>query len=74
MQQLGAALRYGSSLSPRERELVTLHVAGRAGNAYEIGAHRLFGEQAGLTNDEVRVCAPGEVPPVTDPRERRSCH
>lgn len=69
VQQLGAALRYGSSLSPRERELVTLYIAGRAGSAYEIGAHRLLGAQAGLTTDEVRVCAAGGLPPVTDARE-----
>lgn len=70
VQQLGAALRYGSSLSPRERELVTLLVGGRGGSAYEIGAHGRLGAQAGLTGDEVRVCAAGDVPPVTDPRER----
>lgn len=49
---------------------MTLQVAGRAGSAYEIGAHRLLGAQAGLTDHEARACALGEVPPVTDPREQ----
>lgn len=69
VQQLGARLRYGSSLTARERELVTLFVAGRAKNAYEIGAHRRLAEQAGLTMDEIDRCASGVPPLLTDPRE-----
>lgn len=69
VQQLGASLRYSSSLTPRERELVTLFVAGRAGNAYEIGAHRRLAEQAGLLADEVEHCAAGLPPVLDEPRE-----
>lgn len=53
VQRLGAALRYGSVLPPRAREIATLLVAHHCGSAYEWSAHAVHGARAGLSDDEI---------------------
>jgi alkylhydroperoxidase family enzyme len=45
----------GGSLSARNREMVILRVAHRAGSAYEWHHHVLRGREAGLADDEIEV-------------------
>ena len=49
---LGTAVRFGSGLTPRAREIATLAVAAHSGSAYELYAHERLGRQAGLTAAE----------------------
>ncbi len=43
----------GSSLPPRERELVILRMGWNCRSGYEFGQHRRMGQEAGLTLEEV---------------------
>lgn len=52
----------GSSLAPRQRELVVLRVAHLTASRYEWGHHVLRGRAAGLTDDDIaRVRAGGDA-------------
>jgi alkylhydroperoxidase family enzyme len=53
IQALGAALRYGSALPARAREIATLLVAHRCDSAYEWAAHAAHGRAVGLTESEI---------------------
>lgn len=70
VQNLGAQLRYASALTPRERELATLLVAGHDDCAYELYAHRRLAAAAGIAPETIEALAAGQVPPLADTREQ----
>src|ERR1700724_4819778 len=49
LQELGAAIRFRTELTPRTREMAILVVAQAWDSAYEQAAHELIGHDAGLT-------------------------
>lgn len=53
LQELGAAVRYRTALTPRQREIATLTVAHRCDSAYEWQAHAGHGRAAGLDQEEI---------------------
>jgi 4-carboxymuconolactone decarboxylase len=70
LQQLGAAIRYETSLSGRIREMAILAVAAEWDSAFERYAHEPVGRAAGLTDAEVVALRSGEVPQLADDAER----
>ena len=54
---LGSYLLWRSPLPERQREIVILRTAWRAGSEYEFGQHRVIGGRAGLTAAEVDALA-----------------
>lgn len=73
-QQLGAAIRYRTSLSERIREMAILTVAAHCDSAFERYAHELVGRDIGLTEAELSMIRAENVLPLTDPRERVAIH
>ncbi|TDV56439.1 carboxymuconolactone decarboxylase family protein [Actinophytocola oryzae] len=71
VQEVGARIRYGLSLTDRERELATLLVAGRVGSSYELAAHTRLAAAAGVDEAAITALRAGELPEVGDERERR---
>jgi 4-carboxymuconolactone decarboxylase len=69
LQRLGAAVRYGTALSDRVREMAILVVAAREDSAFEREAHEAVGRSVGLTEDEVTALRAGQLPRLTDPEE-----
>jgi 4-carboxymuconolactone decarboxylase len=69
LQRLGAAVRYGSTLSDRVREMAILVVAAREDSAFERESHEAVGRAVGLTEDEIRALREGRIPPLADPEE-----
>ena len=69
VQGLGSALRFGTALSDRERELAILLVAADWQSAFEREAHEALGRTAGLTDYEIATLATGAAPPLSDARE-----
>ena len=59
LQELGSAIRYGTGLTARVRELAILAVAADTGCAFEQYAHERIGRAAGLDDDEVAALAGG---------------
>lgn len=73
LQQLGAAIRFESHLTPRERELAILLVAHERSSAFEWYAHERVGRAVGVTQSELdSIRSTGVVEP-NDPRERAVC-
>jgi 4-carboxymuconolactone decarboxylase len=70
LQALGVALRYGSSLAPRVREMAVLAVAAAWDSTFEREAHEAVGRHVGLTEDELAALRDGAVPALADPVER----
>ncbi len=70
VQAVGARIRYGSTLSDRERELVTLLVAGALRSGYELAAHRRLAAAAGVAAAEIETLAAGRAPDGRTDRER----
>ncbi len=70
LQELGAALRFRTAFTARERELATLAVAAHQRSDYEWYAHERIGRGAGLTEDELAALRAGRRPALADPRER----
>jgi len=70
LQELGAAIRYRSSLTARIRELAILAVAAHWDSAFERYAHEAVGRAAGLTDVELRSLRVGEQPRLDDPAEQ----
>ncbi len=70
LQALGAAVRYGSGLSDRIREMAILAVSARWGCDYELYAHEAVGRHIGLSADELAALRAGGVPELLDPAER----
>lgn len=71
LQQLGSAIRYGTSLSARIREIAILMVAQATGSAFEAWAHEPVGRAAGLTDAELKALARGDFT-SPDPVEQAS--
>ncbi|MER7922360.1 carboxymuconolactone decarboxylase family protein [Streptomyces sp. NPDC096057] len=70
VQALGAAVRYGSVLSDRAREMAILAVAAHWNSPFERAAHEAVGRTAGLTEPELAALRAGTVPELGDPAER----
>jgi 4-carboxymuconolactone decarboxylase len=70
LQELGAALRFRTSVTRRERELATLVVAAHWRSDYEWYAHERIGRQAGLTEKELTALRIGRDPVLSALRER----
>src|SRR5262249_2888681 len=62
--------RFGSSLTPRAREIATLAVAAHSGSEYELYAHEVLGRQAGLTAAECAALRGQQDPGLADPAEQ----
>jgi 4-carboxymuconolactone decarboxylase len=69
LQELGAAIRFGTKLTPRIRELAILVVAQAWDSGYEQVSHELIGRDAGLTEPELDALREGEDPKFADPQE-----
>src|SRR3954471_6609619 len=70
LQDLGAALRFRTSFTRREREIATLVVAAALRSDYEWYAHERLGRRAGLTDGELTALREGREPTLADARER----
>jgi 4-carboxymuconolactone decarboxylase len=69
LQHLGSAIRYGTALSDRVRELAVLVVAAHWDSAFERESHEAVGRAAGLTEAELEALREGAQPPLDDPEE-----
>lgn len=70
LQELGAAIRFRTSLTPRIREMAILVVAQAWDSAYERFSHEPIGRDAGLTEPEIEALSAGADPAFADERER----
>ncbi len=70
LQELGAAIRFRTSLTPRIREMAILVVARAWDSAYERSSHELLGRDAGLTDPEIEALRAGTDPGFADEQER----
>jgi 4-carboxymuconolactone decarboxylase len=68
LQKLGSAVRFGSALSDRERELAILVVASHWKSAFEQAFHEAVGAAVGLSQEEMIAVASGE--PIITANER----
>jgi len=50
-------IMFGSSLSPRDREIAILRIGWLCQSGYEFGQHILMGQEAGLSDDEIKAIA-----------------
>jgi 4-carboxymuconolactone decarboxylase len=69
VQALGAAVRYETTLTSRERELAILVVAAHWDSAFERDAHEAVGRAAGLHDAEIAAVRAGGIPDLDDARE-----
>ncbi|HEV8022409.1 MAG TPA: carboxymuconolactone decarboxylase family protein [Candidatus Lustribacter sp.] len=69
LQELGAAIRYRSTLSNRAREIAILEVSVLRRCSFEWYAHVRVGEQAGLTPAEIAALRDGVHAPTLDATE-----
>lgn len=70
LQGLGAAIRYQTTLTAREREIAILALAVERRCEFEWYAHRLVAEQIGMTSEEIADLAAGQAPNTASPDER----
>ena len=70
LQDLGAAVRYSTRLTAREREIAILVVANAWDSAFERGAHEAVGRAAGLDESELAALRAGGLPSSADAHER----
>ncbi|GAA1860976.1 carboxymuconolactone decarboxylase family protein [Actinomadura bangladeshensis] len=70
LQDLGAALRFRTAFTKREREIATLVVAAHARSDFEWYAHERIGRRHGLTDAEIDALRDGRAPLLGDVRER----
>ncbi|WP_019633739.1 carboxymuconolactone decarboxylase family protein [Actinomadura atramentaria] len=70
LQELGAALRFRTGFTRREREIAVLVVAQHWRSDFEWFAHERLGRRAGLTEDELTALREGRAPLLADVRER----
>lgn len=70
VQALGAALRFGGSLSDRTRELVICAVAAELKSDYEWYAHSRVALSAGISPAELESVRAGQIPDAVGPDER----
>jgi 4-carboxymuconolactone decarboxylase len=70
LQELGAAIRFRTKLTPRVREMAILVVAHAWNSAYERFSHEPIGRDAGLAEPEIEALRAGADPGFTDEHER----
>jgi 4-carboxymuconolactone decarboxylase len=70
LQELGAAIRFRTSLTPRIREMAILVVAQAWDSAYERSSHEPIGRDAGLTEPEIEALRTGADPAFTDEQDQ----
>ena len=70
LQELGAAIRFRTSLTPRIREMAILVVAQAWDSGYERSSHELIGRDAGLTEPEIEALRAGTDPGFAEEQER----
>ena len=70
LQELGAAIRFRTQLTPRIREMAILVVAQAWNSDYERTSHELIGRDAGLTDPEIQALRSGAGPGFTDEQEQ----
>jgi len=70
LQSLGAAVRFGTALSDRVREIAILAVAAHWDSAFERYAHEAIGRVVGLSEDIIAALRAGTEPPLTDLTEQ----
>jgi 4-carboxymuconolactone decarboxylase len=66
LQELGAAIRYRSTLPDRAREIAILELAVQRRCAFEWYAHERVGRNVGLTDDELAALRMGKPAPTFD--------
>ncbi|CAN5379209.1 carboxymuconolactone decarboxylase family protein [soil metagenome] len=69
LQELGAAIRYCTALSPRVRELAILVVANSWDSSFELHAHESVGRSVGLTESDFAALRSGGDLGLADPIE-----
>jgi 4-carboxymuconolactone decarboxylase len=69
LEGLGAAIRYRTSLSAREREIAILLTAHHRESEFEIYAHEAIAVTVGMTEDEVNALRHLDIGSFTDDRE-----
>jgi len=69
LQELGAAIRFRTKLTPRIREMAILVVAQAAGSDYEQASHEPIGRDAGLTESELDALRADNDPKFADEQE-----
>ena len=74
LQELGAAVRFHTSLSARSREIAILTVAAHWNSTFERSAHESLGRAAGLTEHELHQLRAKTVPALEDPHESACAH
>jgi 4-carboxymuconolactone decarboxylase len=70
LQALGSAVRYGSTLSDRVREIAILVVAYSWHSDFERHAHEAVALAAGVTDNELEMLRAGRFGELSDPTER----
>ena len=70
LQSLGAAVRYETNLTARERELSILIAAAHWNSIFEQQSHEAVGRAAGLSESELAEIRDGSIPNLADPREQ----
>jgi 4-carboxymuconolactone decarboxylase len=70
LQELGAAIRFRTQLTPRVREMAILVVAQKWDSSYERFSHEPIGREAGLTEPEIEALRVGADPGFADEQER----
>ncbi|MEU8309920.1 carboxymuconolactone decarboxylase family protein [Actinomadura sp. NPDC048955] len=70
LQDLGAALRFRTGFTKREREIATLVVAAHLRSDFEWYAHERIGRRQGLADEETEALREGRAPMLADVRER----
>ncbi|MFC7105107.1 carboxymuconolactone decarboxylase family protein [Nonomuraea rubra] len=69
LQELGAAIRYRSTLTGRARELAILVVAGHQDSAFERAAHEPIARELGFTEEQLQALRDGSPLALDDPAE-----
>ena len=69
LQELGAAIRYRSSLPARAREIAILEISVLRRSSFEWFAHARAGKQAGLTDAEIAALHDGATATTLDAAE-----
>jgi 4-carboxymuconolactone decarboxylase len=69
LQELGAAIRFRTKLTPRIREMAILVVAKAWNSGYEQASHELIGRDAGLTEAELDALRADQDPKFADEQE-----
>jgi 4-carboxymuconolactone decarboxylase len=62
LAELGAAIRFNSTLTPRVREMAVLAVAARWNSEFEFYAHERIGRSVGLSEEEIELLRAGGIP------------